>query len=89
VQITLTDRRLLDSPLLGIEILAALYRLYPRSFTLDDTLGLVGDRSVLAAIKAGQDPQAIARSWQGPLEAFLSLRTRFLLYGEMATAVSR
>jgi uncharacterized protein YbbC (DUF1343 family)/CubicO group peptidase (beta-lactamase class C family) len=89
VQITLTDRRLLDSPLLGIEILAALYRLYPRSFTLDDTLGLVGDRSVLTAIKEGRDPQAIARSCQGSLEAFLSLRARFLLYGEMPTPVSR
>jgi uncharacterized protein YbbC (DUF1343 family) len=89
VKLTVTDRRHLDSPLLGIEILSALYRLHPQSFALDDTLGLVGDRSVLSAIKEGRDPQAIARSWQGPLEAFLSLRAGFLLYGEMTTAVSR
>jgi uncharacterized protein YbbC (DUF1343 family)/CubicO group peptidase (beta-lactamase class C family) len=89
VKLTLTDRRVLDSPLLGIEILSALYRFYPQSFAIDDTLGLVGDRAVLSAIKAGRDPQAIALSWQEPLEAFLSLRARFLLYGELKTAVSR
>ncbi len=89
VRITLTDRRVLDSPLLGIEILSALYRLHPQSFAIDDTLGLVGDRAVLAAIKAGRDPRAIALSWQEPLTGFLALRSRFLLYGETATAASR
>ncbi|EKD33998.1 MAG: hypothetical protein ACD_75C02513G0002 [uncultured bacterium] len=81
VRVTLTDRHLLDSPTMGIEILSALYRLYPKSFAIDDTLGLIGDRSVLAAIKKGQDPRSIAQSWQGPLESFVLLRSNFLLYG--------
>lgn len=81
VKVSLTDRHLLDSPLLGIEILSALYRLHPKDFAIDDTLGLVGDRSILAAIKEGQDPRSIAHSWQGPLDSFVLLRSRFLLYG--------
>jgi uncharacterized protein YbbC (DUF1343 family) len=81
VRVSVTDRHLLDSPLLGIEILSALYRLHPRNFAIDDTLGMVGDRAVLAAIKEGRDPRSIARSWQEPLESFVLLRSRFLLYG--------
>ena len=86
VKVTLTDRRALDSPLLGIEILSALYRLYPKRFAIDDTLGLIGDGSVLLAIKEGQDPRSIALSWQKPLELFLLLRSKFLLYGPMITS---
>lgn len=81
VRVTLTDRHLLDSPTMGIEILSALYQLHPKTFTIDDTLGLIGDRSVLAAIKEGRDPRSIALSWQGPLASFVRLRSGFLLYG--------
>lgn len=87
VRVTLIDRHILDSPLLGIEILSALYRLYPKSFAIDDTLGLIGDRSVLFAIKEGQDPHSIALSWQRQLEAFVLLRSKFLLYGPMTASV--
>jgi hypothetical protein len=53
---------------MGVEIVSALYRLYPRDFLVDKTLGLVGERSVLQAIKEGKDPQALASLWQEPLE---------------------
>jgi uncharacterized protein YbbC (DUF1343 family) len=81
VRMTVTDRHLLDSPLLGIEILSALYRLYPKRFALDHTLGLIGDRGILFAIKEGRDPQTIARSWQEKLGLFVVRRSKFLLYG--------
>jgi uncharacterized protein YbbC (DUF1343 family)/CubicO group peptidase (beta-lactamase class C family) len=87
VRIILKNRRVLDSPLLGIEIISALYRLYPKSFAVDDTLGLIGNRSVLSEIKEGRDPRSIARSWQRPLKLFVSLRSKFLLYGPMASSV--
>ncbi|OGP88391.1 MAG: serine hydrolase [Deltaproteobacteria bacterium RBG_16_48_10] len=81
VQIVLLDRQTLDSPALGIEIISALYRLYPKDFQLDKTRGLIGSRKVLQAIKAGQDPATIVQDWQGPLEQFCSmLRLKYLLY---------
>jgi uncharacterized protein YbbC (DUF1343 family) len=80
VQMILLDRQILDSPALGIEIASALYRLYPRSFQIDKTLGLIGSREVLQAIKEGQDPTSIVLNWQGPLEQFSKLRSKYLLY---------
>ena len=80
IQIVLTDRQALDSPALGVEIASALYRLYPNDFHLDKTLSLIGSREVIQAIKDGQDPNSIVQNWQAPLEQFLKLRSKYLLY---------
>jgi uncharacterized protein YbbC (DUF1343 family) len=80
VRIGLTDRTVLDSPRLGIELAAALFRLYPETFALDRTLGMVGSRAVLARIRNGDDPGAIAASWQPELNAFRQIRAKYLLY---------
>ena len=80
VRIVLLNRQMLDSPALGLEIASALYRLYPKSFQIDKTVGLIGSRKVLQAIKTGQDPAAIVQDWQGPLEQFCMLRSKYLLY---------
>jgi len=65
---------------LGVEIASALYRLYPRDFQIDSTLRMLGSRHVVQAIKEGQDPAVIAQSWQGALEEFLEMRSKYLLY---------
>ncbi|HSB05062.1 MAG TPA: exo-beta-N-acetylmuramidase NamZ domain-containing protein [Thermodesulfobacteriota bacterium] len=80
VQIVLVDRQALDSPALGVEIASALYRLYPRDFQLQKTLGLIGSHEVLQAIKDGQDPSTIVEKWQRPLEQFCKLRAKYLIY---------
>jgi uncharacterized protein YbbC (DUF1343 family) len=80
IQIALLDRQVLDSPALGIEIASALHRLYPNDFHLDKTLGLIGSREVLQSVKEGQDPTSIVQNWQGPLEQFCKLRSKYLLY---------
>jgi uncharacterized protein YbbC (DUF1343 family)/CubicO group peptidase (beta-lactamase class C family) len=80
IQIVLLNRQMLDSPALGIEIVSALYRLYPKDFQIDKTLRMIGSRKVLRAIKAGQDPATIALDWQDPLEQFCMLRLKYLLY---------
>jgi uncharacterized protein YbbC (DUF1343 family) len=80
VRIVLLDRQILDSPALGVEIASALYRLYPSDFQLDKTLGLIGSVEVLQAIKDYQDPVSIVQNWQGQLEQFCKLRSKYLLY---------
>ena len=79
-RVLLKDRATLDSALLGIEIVSALRRLFPRDFKIDGTRSLIGSQQVLAAIKAGEDPRAVALLWKAPLERFLGMREKYLLY---------
>jgi uncharacterized protein YbbC (DUF1343 family) len=80
VQIILLDREAIDAGETGVEIVSALYNLYPREFQVDKTLELLGSRAILDEIKEGLDPQGIALQWQGRLDRFLSLRSKYLLY---------
>lgn len=80
VRIRLLDRKSLDSPLLGIELAHALYALYPEKFQLDRTLGSIGARQTLEAIRSGDDPHDIAATWLAPLTEFRKQREKYLLY---------
>lgn len=80
VRLTVTDRDRLDTSLLGLELIAALHRLYEGSFAIDRTLALVGSRQTLDAIRAQADPREIAQSWQPSIDAFRAMRNRYLLY---------
>jgi uncharacterized protein YbbC (DUF1343 family)/CubicO group peptidase (beta-lactamase class C family) len=80
VRIVLRDRQTLDAPALGIEIASALYRVYPEHFQIDKTLGMIGSREVLQAMKDGQEPAAIVQGWQKSIEGFCLLRSKYLLY---------
>jgi uncharacterized protein YbbC (DUF1343 family)/CubicO group peptidase (beta-lactamase class C family) len=80
VRLRVVDRNALDSPALGLELAAALHRLYPGQFQLDRILGMVGSRQVLQALKGDEDPREIQRRYQPGLTAFLRLRAKYLLY---------
>jgi uncharacterized protein YbbC (DUF1343 family) len=80
VRVTVTDRAALDSPELGIEILAALHTLYPAQFKLEKLAGLVANSETMAALEHGDDPRAIAASWGPALAAFKARREKYLLY---------
>lgn len=80
VKIALADRAALDAPALGVEIASALHALYPQQFALGDTLGMIGARSVLRAIWAGEDPRIIRANWQASLLDFEQVRAKYLLY---------
>jgi uncharacterized protein YbbC (DUF1343 family) len=79
IQIILNDRQCFDSPSLGIEIASALYRLYPKDFEIDKTLGLMGSRWLVDAIKESE-PHFIVSKWEESLEEFQKLRAKYLLY---------
>jgi uncharacterized protein YbbC (DUF1343 family) len=80
VRIMVADRDALNAPALGVEIAAALHRLYPDDFRLDQTLGSIGSVGVLEAIRSGEDPRAIAAGWQADLDTFRTHGARYLLY---------
>jgi len=80
VQIVLLDRQALDPTELGVELVAALWKLFPKDFNLDGSLLLIGHRAVVDSIRAGRDPQRIWYDWQEGLENFKKLRAQYLLY---------
>ncbi len=80
IGIRLIDRDLLDAPFMGIEIISALRRLYPEKFQIGKTVGMIGSRKALEALREGRDPRDIAQGWQADLEAFKKLREKYLLY---------
>jgi uncharacterized protein YbbC (DUF1343 family)/CubicO group peptidase (beta-lactamase class C family) len=80
VRINLVDREQLDAPLLGIELASALQRFYAERFDLNAVTGMIGSRSVVEAIRRGDDPRTIAQSWQTALFDFEQMRKKYLLY---------
>ena len=80
VRITLTDRNALNSPELGIEILAVLHRLYPTQFKLEKSMTLLCNRATLDALQHGDDPRSISLSWQPDLQSFKQATAPYLLY---------
>ena len=76
----LNDRNVLDAPELGIEAVAALWKLYPTKFQIDAVDRLLLNKGVLDQIKAGTDPRVIAAGWQKDLSAYKARRQLYLLY---------
>jgi uncharacterized protein YbbC (DUF1343 family)/CubicO group peptidase (beta-lactamase class C family) len=82
-QIVLLDRQALEPTEMGVELLAALWKLYPTALKLGDTVHLVGSQKVMDSIFTGESPSRIRYDWQTDLEKFKTLRAQYLLYPSM------
>jgi uncharacterized protein YbbC (DUF1343 family) len=80
VFIVVLDRAAIRPVRVGIEIAAAIYRLYPSQYKLDDALKLVGSRDTLARVRGGEDPARIAASWAADEARWRLLRAKYLIY---------
>jgi uncharacterized protein YbbC (DUF1343 family) len=80
VNIILTDRNGLAAPELGIELAAALHKLYPADFKIERMQELLVNQNVYDALAAGEDPHRIAEDWQDGLEKFEKVREKYLIY---------
>jgi len=80
VSIVLTDRNGFDAPELGIELAAALHKLYADDFKIDKMQGLLLNQAAYDALMAGQDPRRIAQDWMEELEKFGKVREKYLIY---------
>jgi uncharacterized protein YbbC (DUF1343 family) len=74
VRFIITNRGIFDSSRLGTEIAAALQKLYPGKIDFNVDKSLIGSPSFIAALKSGADPQP------EPLDRFLTIRAKYLLY---------
>jgi uncharacterized protein YbbC (DUF1343 family)/CubicO group peptidase (beta-lactamase class C family) len=80
VNLIVTERNVLDSPELGIELASALHMLYQADWKLDKMFELLANRKVFDAIASGEDPREIAQGWREELDRFMELRGKYLLY---------
>jgi uncharacterized protein YbbC (DUF1343 family) len=75
-----TDRAALRPVRLGVELAAALHKLYGAKFELEPSDRLFGSREVVTRIRSGEDPTAIAGSWAAAEARWRLLRAKYLLY---------
>jgi uncharacterized protein YbbC (DUF1343 family)/CubicO group peptidase (beta-lactamase class C family) len=80
VNLVLTERNALDGPELGIELAAALRKLYPADFKLERMTELLVNQAAYDGLGAGKDPRRIAQDWQEELEKFELVRKKYLIY---------
>jgi uncharacterized protein YbbC (DUF1343 family) len=83
VSIVISDRNALDTPALGIELAAALVKLYPKQFDAAKMKSLLANDKELGKLEKGMDPKRIAAGWRGDLRRFGKLRRQYLLYPEL------
>jgi uncharacterized protein YbbC (DUF1343 family) len=75
-----TDREAMKPVRVGVELIAAIYKLHADKLEIDKVLRLLGSSTALARIKAGDDPARIAASWSDDEARFRLLRAPYLLY---------
>jgi uncharacterized protein YbbC (DUF1343 family)/CubicO group peptidase (beta-lactamase class C family) len=80
VRFVITDREAFDSTRFGIELAAALQKLYPGKIDFEKCRFLIGNRKVLEALKRADDPGSITTEAQNEANDFDARRKPFLLY---------
>ncbi|WP_263378497.1 sodium:solute symporter family transporter [Granulicella paludicola] len=80
VHLNVTDAATLDTPELAMEILTVLHKLYPTQFQLQKARHFIDNQATFDALMRGDDPRAIATSWQPSLDAFRAATRPYLLY---------
>lgn len=80
VNIVVLDRNTLDAPALGVELAAALHKLYPKDFKMERMAELLVNQSAYDGLAGGQDPRRVAEGWREALEKFGEMRAKYLLY---------
>jgi len=80
VRFLITNRELFDSARLGLELAAALGKLYPGKIDYTLSKRLIGSDDVIHRLQAGEDPRNIEQSLADSLAAFVKLREPYLLY---------
>lgn len=80
VRIAITDRDALDAPELGLELTAALLKLYPRQFATEKLDQLLRNARIAHALLTGEDPRQLRPQWKIDIDEFMKKRAHYLLY---------
>jgi uncharacterized protein YbbC (DUF1343 family)/CubicO group peptidase (beta-lactamase class C family) len=80
VNLVVTDRAQFRAVQAGVEIAAALVKLFPSQWKVDAYARLLANTDTLERLKRGDSPEEITRSWQARLDEFRRARARALIY---------
>jgi uncharacterized protein YbbC (DUF1343 family)/CubicO group peptidase (beta-lactamase class C family) len=80
IRFVITNREIVNSVRLGLEVACALEKLYPGKIDFRVNDKLIGNQDTLRRLSAGEDPRQIEESYVEPLEHFLAIRSRYLIY---------
>jgi uncharacterized protein YbbC (DUF1343 family) len=80
VRFQITNREMFDATRLGLELAAALQKLYPGKIDFTLNKRLIGSDDTIRRLQAGEDPRAIQQSFADAVAGFVQLRERYLLY---------
>jgi uncharacterized protein YbbC (DUF1343 family) len=80
VRLVILNRELLDATRLGLEVAAAILKLYPGKLDLSQNKLLIGSAEVIRQLQAGDDPRTIQQGFQDAVAAFVGMRQPYLLY---------
>ena len=80
VNIVLTERNGFDGPEMGMELAAALLKLYASNWKIEKMQQLLVNQSVYEALATGQDPRRISQDWREELQKFQKVREKYLIY---------
>jgi len=80
VRFEITNRELFDATRMGLEVAAALEKLYPGKIDFAASKRLIGSDDVIRRLQAGEDPRTIAQSFAESVAAFMQMREQYLLY---------
>jgi uncharacterized protein YbbC (DUF1343 family) len=80
VFILVTDRQAIRPVRLGLEIAAALHRLHPADYRLDQEKHLLGSEATLKHILAGGQPDGLLPAWRDDESRWRQLQSRYRLY---------
>ncbi|MBI4874790.1 MAG: DUF1343 domain-containing protein [Acidobacteria bacterium] len=80
IRFVITDREAFNAVRLGIEVAAALEKLYPGKIAWDANARLIGNRWLLDALRTGQEARSLATRMEADLAAFLERAAPYRLY---------
>jgi uncharacterized protein YbbC (DUF1343 family)/CubicO group peptidase (beta-lactamase class C family) len=80
VRFVIVNRESLDATRLGLEVAAAISKLYPGKIDLPLNKPLIGSGEAIRQLQAGDDPRTIQQGFQDAVAAFVKMREPYLLY---------
>ncbi len=80
VSILVIDRETVDTAELGMELIAALHKLYPKEFDIAHVADMLANQAAFQGLQNGEDPRRIADDWRDGVDQYMQGRTKYLLY---------
>jgi uncharacterized protein YbbC (DUF1343 family) len=80
VRFVIVNRESLDATRLGLEVAAAIQKLYPGKIDFSVNKRLIGSDDAIGQLQAGDDPRTIQQGFQDAVAAFVKIREPYLLY---------